>query len=405
MTTYLIILCSAYLLSSLSTPFVQLIAVRIGALDMPGGRKIHSTITPRLGGLAVFLGFWGAIAIGVIANIKFKAAVTQPIWGLLFGSLIILFLGIYDDVYDVPAYVKFPFQVLAAVVVFHYGIRFTLLTDFIQLFSTGTVAIQLSWATSLLFTVLWITGITNAMNFVDGVDALAGGLCFIVSVTLFIVSIHFQQYFYGALYIALMGATAGFGKYNKYPATIFLGDTGSTFLGFALACISILGCHKSTALGSLLIPIVALGVPISDTAYAVFRRLALGKSIFKSDKGHIHHRLLELGYSPKEVVWIIYVVSIIFSFAVFFLINSHDEFVSLVVGSMTIGTIFIANKLKFLDMQKWESASTSDVEHASDVVGEGSSDVAGEGVDLDEHVSDETGNIDENHEDGNTSKC
>ena len=360
MTTYLVILFSAYLLSSLSTPLIHVLAVKIGALDVPGGRKIHSRITPRLGGIAVFIGFWGAFLIGVLVNIKFRDAITEPVWGLLYGSLIILGIGIYDDVYGASPAIKFPFQILAAVIVFFHGIRFSLLSDFVHLFSSGLVAIELSWFTSLILTILWIVGITNAMNFIDGIDALAGGLCFIVSVTLFIVSIHLEQYFYGALYIAIMGATAGFGKYNKYPATIFLGDAGATFLGFTLACVSVVACHKSTAAGSLLIPIVALGVPISDTAYAVFRRVILGRSIFKGDQGHIHHRLLELGYSPKEVVWIIYVLSIIFSFGVFFLINAHSEFVSLVVGMMTVGTLVLANKFQFLNMEKWENASVHD---------------------------------------------
>ena len=334
--------------------------MRVGAMDVPSERKIHSRITPRLGGLAVFMGFWGSFALGLLVNAKFKAAFVEPVWGLVFGSLLLVAIGIYDDIKGATAWVKFPFQLAAALIAFHYGIRFVLLSDFVHLFTTGVTAFKLTYWTSLLLTVLWIVGITNAMNFIDGLDALAGGLSFIVAVTLFIVAINLQQFFYAALYVALIGATAGFGRYNKYPAQIFLGDTGSTFLGFVLACVSVLACHKSTALGSLLIPVVALGVPISDTTYAVLRRYLLGRSLFKADRGHLHHRLLEMGYTPKEVVWIIYILSIALSLGVFFLINAHDEFASLVIGMMTIGALVIASKLQLLNFDIWQNAGARD---------------------------------------------
>ena len=366
MTTYLGILIASFLITYFATPVIQALALRVGALDLPSERKIHSRVTPRLGGLAVFIGFWAAFLLGLGVNDKFREAFLEPIWGIFLGSLLLVVIGVYDDIKGASPQLKFPFQVTAALIAFYFGIRFMLLSDIFHIFTSEPSVFKLTYWTSLFFTLLWIVGITNAMNFVDGIDALAGGLSFIAAVTLFIVALNLEQYFFASLYVALIGATAGFGNYNKYPAKIFLGDTGSTFLGFVLACVSVLACHKSTALGSLLIPIVALGIPISDTGYAVIRRYLLGRSLFKADKGHLHHRLLEMGYTPKEVVWIIYILSIALSLGVFFLINAHSEFASLVVGMMTIAALLVASKLRLLDFEAWSKPLDSQKENPKD---------------------------------------
>jgi len=351
-TTYLGILLVAFLITHLLTPLMCQLAFKLGALDVPGERKIHSRITPRLGGLAVFSGFWGAVALGAVANPRFWFFDQAPVWGLAIGSGIIVCVSFYDDVFGVPWFIKLSLQTAAAVVAFLYGVRFSLVTDVSQaLFGAEGAGWQLGEVLSLVGTVVWIVGVCNAMNFIDGIDALAGGLSFIVSVTLFIVAIHLHQMFYAALYVALIGATLAFGRYNKFPAQVFLGDTGSTFLGFSLACISIMACHKSTTVGIVLIPVVALGVPISDTTYVILRRWVQGKSALSADRGHVYHRLLELGYTPKEVVWILYVVCIALSFCVFFLINAHSEFAALIVVLMSVGAYAFAKKLQLLEPQ------------------------------------------------------
>jgi len=187
-TTYLGILVTAFLITHMATPLIQGLAYRVGALDVPSARKIHSRITPRLGGLAVFMGFWGAFGLGLLANPRFRNSFPESVWGLLAGSVLLVAVGIYDDIKGARVWFKLPFQVLAALIAFHYGVRFVLLSDVVHLFTSGVTAIRLSYWSSLILTVLWVVGITNAMNFVDGIDALAGGLSFIVSVTLFIVA-------------------------------------------------------------------------------------------------------------------------------------------------------------------------------------------------------------------------
>lgn len=348
MTTYLVIFIVAFALTHVLTPLTHRLAIRVGAVDAPGLRKVHSRITPRLGGTAVFLGFWLAFFVGCMINPRFARAVPSSLWGIFLGSLLLLVIGIYDDIKGASAFIKLPFQFLSAAIAFYGGVRFASLTNLLGAFQPGE-HISLDYWVSCILTILWIVGVTNAMNFIDGLDALAGGLAFIVATTLLIVAFHLQQWFHASLYVALIGATLAFGRYNKYPASIFLGDTGSTFLGYLLACVSILACHKSTALGAFLIPIVALGVPISDTFYAVLRRLALGKSIFASDRAHLHHRLLILGYTQREVVWIIYVISIGLSLGVFFLINATNEFAALVVLLMTTGGFVLSQKLGLLN--------------------------------------------------------
>lgn len=360
MTTFIGIFLVAYLVSTLVTPWVSRLAHRLGALDVPGGRKLHERITPRLGGLSVLAGFWVALAAGIWASPYVRAEIDPAFGGVLLGGLILVGLGIYDDIHGATARRKFPFQFLAAHVAYSFGVRFHLLTNVLFLMGFGGEKWILGEGLAWIITLLWLVGVTNALNFIDGLDALASGLSFIVSTSLLVVALQYNQVFFAAVYAALMGAVFGFGHFNKYPARIFLGDTGSTFLGFTLAGTAVLANHKATALGSLLIPVVALGVPVADTFYAIFRRFVRGRSPFEADRGHIHHRLLELGYTPKEAVWVIYLISIALSAAVFFLVNAQNDFAALVIILLTAGAFTMARKLELLHLDRFQDTGNYD---------------------------------------------
>ncbi len=353
MTSFIGIFLIAFLVSTFLTPYASWLAHRIGAIDVPGGRKVHEKLTPRLGGLAVYAGFLVGLGFALWISPTIRQHLPVEFKGVFFGGLIILALGVFDDARGAKAWQKFPFQFLAAHVAYSFGVKFVLLSNVIALMGFGGEAVLLSEGISYLFTILWLVGVTNALNFIDGLDALASGLSFIVSSSLLVVALQLDQVFFAAVYASLMGAVIGFGRYNKYPASIFLGDTGSTFLGFTLAATAVLANHKSTAIGGLLIPVVVLGVPVADTLYAIFRRAIGGRSPFEADRGHIHHRLLELGYTPKEAVWVIYLLSIALSVAVFFLINAQNDFAALVILLLTAGAFTFARKLELLHLDRF----------------------------------------------------
>ena len=354
MTTFIGIFLVAFAVSTLLTPQASRLAHRIGALDVPGGRKIHERITPRLGGLAVAAGFAAGLIAGVFASDVVRGDIQPAFLGVLLGAAIILGLGIYDDTRGATAFFKFPFQILAAHVAFSLGVRFELLTNLMVVLGVESPPYMLGEGIAWLFTVVWLVGVTNAVNFIDGLDALASGLSFIVSTSLLVVALQLDQVFFAAVYAALMGGVLGFGRFNKYPASIFLGDTGSTFLGFTLAGTAVLANHKATALGGMLIPVVALGIPVADTLYAIFRRFVGGRSPFEADRGHIHHRLLELGYTPKEAVWVVYLLCIGLSVFVFFLINAQNEFTALLILLLTAGSFTMARKLELLHLDRFQ---------------------------------------------------
>lgn len=353
MTTFIGIFLVAFAVSTLLTPQASRLAHKIGALDVPGGRKVHERITPRLGGLAVAGGFFAGLGAGLVASPVIRHNIDPAFVGVMLGAAIILALGIYDDSRGATAGAKFPFQFLAAHVAFVMGVRFELLTNLMVVLGVESPPYILGEGLAWALTLIWLVGVTNAVNFIDGLDALASGLSFIASTSLLVVALQLDQVFYAAVYAALMGGVLGFGRYNKYPATIFLGDTGSTFLGFTLAGTAVLANHKATALGGMLIPVVALGIPVADTLYAIFRRFVGGRSPFEADRGHIHHRLLELGYTPKEAVWVVYLLSIGLSVFVFFLINAQNEFTALLILLLTAGSFTMARKLELLHLDRF----------------------------------------------------
>ena len=296
----------AAVIAFLTTPVVKSLAFRVGAVDDPKkdkdpGRRMHRNPIPRMGGLAIFLGF-------LLSTLIFVVPLTNPTKGMLVGAVIIVILGILDDIYDLPAKLKFLVQIVAAVIAMLSGNIITVLSN-PNIFSSNPVW-QLGWL-SYPITVLWIVAITNAVNLIDGLDGLACGVSTISSMTMLVVALLVTETREAVMMGALAGACLGFLPYNLNPAKIFMGDTGSTFLGFILATVSIQGMFKLPAIITFVVPFLMLGLPIFDTAFAFIRRIAHGQSPMHADRGHVHHRLIDMGFSQKQAVGILYVISAI----------------------------------------------------------------------------------------------
>lgn len=284
----------------LITPLVIKLAIKIGATDQPSNRKVHVRIMPRLGGLAIF--------IGVIAGYFTAGLYEAKITGIIVGSLIIIILGILDDAFELTAKVKIVGQSLAATAVIGSGLSIEVLNiPFIGIFDLGIFSYPI--------TLFWILAITNAINLIDGLDGLSAGISSIVFASIFFLAFTGDKFLIMALSLILLGSTLGFLFHNFYPAKIFMGDTGSMFLGYSIAILSLLGLFKSVTLFSFVVPIMILGVPIFDTSFAIIRRLINRKPISAPDKSHLHHRLLALGFSHRNTVLVIYGFGLIFSIA------------------------------------------------------------------------------------------
>ncbi len=308
-----------FLVSVILVPIAKKVAYHINALDIPNERKIHKVPIPRLGGLAIF----GSFLIGYVLY----GDVTTQMLSILIGSFLIVIVGIIDDIKPVRALYKFIVQTVAALIVVIYGqIYFTEIT-FLGL------NLKFNLVTSYALSTFFILAISNAINLIDGLDGLCSGISSIYFVTIAIIAFILNKI--GGLDIILalimLGATLGFLVYNFPPAKIFLGDTGSVFLGFMISIIALLG-FKVATLTSLVIPITVLSIPIIDTGMAILRRLLKHKSIATPDKEHFHHQLLKLNFSPRISILIIYLINIIFSVvSILYVINDSREAIILYV--------------------------------------------------------------------------
>jgi UDP-GlcNAc:undecaprenyl-phosphate/decaprenyl-phosphate GlcNAc-1-phosphate transferase len=302
----------ALVLTLILTPVTRGLALKLGAVDRPSKRKIHKNIIPRFGGLSIFVSFVVAVVLAMSFSgtfgVKLNFKDMQSLNGILFGGALITLIGLFDDMKGMPALWKLAGQIVAASVAIYFGVQIYIIsTPFTKLIMLGFWAIPV--------TLVWMTAITNAINLIDGLDGLASGITLIAGATLFAVAIKMGQYDSAILLVALAGTAAGFLRYNFFPASIFLGDSGSLFFGFMLACASIVGVLKSTLVIALVIPIVVLGIPIYDTATAIIRRAITGHPIFEADKKHLHHRLMKAGFNQRQVVIMIYIACLILSVA------------------------------------------------------------------------------------------
>ena len=292
----------SFAFSFASTPLVKRLAYRIGALDIPkDNRRMHKKPIPRVGGLAIVFGF-------LVAVFAFSMVYNKQMVATLLGAAVIVVMGVIDDCKDLNAKLKFIIQIAAALIVILLGdIRINVFTN-PNFLSDAPYVVLPAWL-SIILSVIWIVFITNAVNFIDGLDGLAAGVSAIMSVSLVFISIRVGEYSIALFGIALMGACFGFLPFNFNPAKIFMGDTGSTFLGFMLATLSIQGVFKSYAVISFAVPLLILGLPLFDASFAMIRRVLTGKSPMMADRGHLHHRLIDMGFSQKQTVFILYAIS------------------------------------------------------------------------------------------------
>lgn len=294
----------AFVVTIIATPFVIKLAIRLKFTDTPDARKIHTKIMPRMGGLAIFLG----VASGFFAS----GLHHERVFSISIGAILIIALGLLDDKYGLSAGVKFTVQILIAIIVVRSGLHIE--TSQLGIPYLGDISVQGSiWGS--VITVIWIVGITNSINLIDGLDGLSAGISTIGIGTIAIMAFSLDKLLILNLCFILMGATIAFLFYNFHPAKIFMGDTGSLFLGYSISALSLMGAYKSVTLFSVIVPLIIMGVPIFDMLAAILRRLAHRRPISSPDKGHLHHRLIDLGLSQKATVLLIYALGILFSAA------------------------------------------------------------------------------------------
>ena len=326
----------AMVVSFLMCPLVKSFAYKIGAIDVPkDNRRMHKKPVPRLGGLAIFLGF--------IVSILLFANIDHEMQGILLGAVIIVVLGVVDDMTPLRAYFKFVVQIAAALVAVFHGVVIETLSN-PNVFSQSPYW-NLGWL-AVPITVLWIVGITNAVNLIDGLDGLACGVSTISALTMLVIALLVSEGGIAVIMASLVGACLGFMPYNKNPAKMFMGDTGSTFLGHILATISIQGLFKYYAIVSFAVPFLILGLPMFDTLFAIVRRLAHGQNPMAPDRGHIHHRLIDMGLSQKQAVAALYVVSSILGLSAVVLTASGAIKAMLLLMALMIAA-YIASRVIF----------------------------------------------------------
>ncbi|MCI9186283.1 MAG: undecaprenyl/decaprenyl-phosphate alpha-N-acetylglucosaminyl 1-phosphate transferase [Oscillospiraceae bacterium] len=339
-------LLAAALIALVTTPVVRSLAFKMRAVDVPkDNRRMHNHPIPRMGGLAIFLGFLFSVLIFV--------PLTDELRGMLLGAVVIVVLGVLDDIYALPAMPKFLVQIGAALIAVLQGNVITHLSN-PNLFSASPI-----WNLGVLsipFSVLWIVAITNAVNLIDGLDGLACGVSAISSMTLLVIALTVSEPQVALLMAALAGACLGFLPYNLNPAKIFMGDTGSTFLGYVLAVVSIQGLFKYATIISFAVPFLLMGLPIFDTCFAILRRVSHGQSPMAPDRGHIHHRLIDMGLSQKQAVAVLYVISAILGLSAVVLTTSGVTKAMLFLASLCVAggvaAMLFLNRIKEEDSKK-----------------------------------------------------
>ena len=324
-----------FLASLVFVPIVKKVALHVKALDMPNARKIHKVPMPRLGGLAIFLSFIVGYVLYGELNIMMLS--------ILIGGFLLVLCGIIDDINPIKARYKLIIQIIAAAIVVIYGqIYFTEISLF-------GLKFYFSKYVSYLISIVFIVAITNAINLIDGLDGLASGISSIYFLTISVIAFILNRL--GGLDIILslimLGSTLGFLVYNFPPAKIFMGDTGSLFLGFMISIIALLG-FKVTTITSLVVPIVILAIPIFDTIFAILRRLLKKQNIAKADKDHFHHQLLKMKYSPVCSILIIYAIDILFAaVSIFYVLGNNQTAIAIYIVLMIL-LLFIVLKTDIL---------------------------------------------------------
>ncbi len=345
MKTYVAAFLIALVACLLLTPLVRWAAFRFGLVDDGSeSRKVHSTPIPRLGGVAIaisyFLPVFGLIFLDNLASTAYYQD-SLRVLGLVGGAAAVVLVGVLDDLFGLRALVKLGLQVAIALAVCWCGFQIhTIATPF------GTFPLLYF---SIPVTVFWIVGVMNAMNLIDGLDGLAGGVALFAVVTLFILAMFNNNVVIAMSAASLAGALLGFLRYNFNPASIFMGDSGSLFLGFVLSTTAIWGSAKSSTAVALMIPVLALGLPLFDTTLAIVRRFLGGKGIFSADRGHVHHRLLDLGLTHRQVVLVLYGVCFVFTVMALTMVYANERIGAVVMGIFLVAVLVFAWVMGFLN--------------------------------------------------------
>lgn len=330
------------------TRYVRDTATRRGWVAVPSQeRHLHSDPLPRLGGVAIFLSF--ALSMLVVSVISFYVPALQAAFSpktlitILAPAAMVFLLGVYDDLYTVGPYVKFAVQALAATILFIGGLR---ILNIPVLFGEH----QLPWFVGLPFTILWVLAITNAFNLIDGLDGLAAGSALFSTLVAFVVALLNGYSLVTVMTIALAGAILGFLRYNFNPATIFLGDSGSLFIGFLLSALALAGAQKAPTIVAVAIPVVSFGLPILETSLSILRRVIGGRPVFTADREHIHHKLLQHGLTHRQVVVVLYGVSAVFALLSLFLLWPTGSSLGLVLAVLGTGIWIGVQRLGYLEL-------------------------------------------------------
>lgn len=343
---YFVGFLAAFVLSVGLTYAVREGARRFGLFDPVDERKLHTTPIPRVGGVAVFVAAALAFLVVALWLGKGLSALGGPgLRAIVLGAAAMHLLGLYDDLRPMKARMKLLGQVVIAVAVYAAGVQVTSLA----LPVAGVV--EFPWYVGLAFTVFWLVGITNAFNLIDGLDGLASGAALFALTTMFVVGSVNGQHGPALVTLMVSGAVLGFLIFNWHPASIFLGDSGSLFLGFTLAGMGLLSSQKGSTVVAVAIPIVSLGLPVLDTTLAIVRRFLRGQPIFSADRGHIHHRMLNLGHSPREVALLMYGACAALALSGMLLVT-NGLFVALFLTIVGLGFGIWLQKLRFHEFEE-----------------------------------------------------
>lgn len=344
MVSVVVVFLVALLVTLVSTPVVGAAAVKLRILDRPSERKVHQKAMPRAGGVAIFMGVVISMGAFLLYGSSLGSMIRLELSGVAFcvGGLVAFGLGLWDDVRRVPVRLKLGMQVVASLVAYAGGIKIGGI-----LFPWGT-ELPLGWL-SLPATVIWFVIIMNAINLIDGLDGLAAGVSFFVCTVLGVLCITTGRLLEAVGFAAVAGACLGFLRYNFNPASIFMGDSGSYLLGYVIAGMSVLGSLKSQTATALLIPIVALGVPLTDVFWATMRRFLLGQGIFKSDRDHLHHRLIKMGFTQRRAVLLIYGLTLLLGVVSLSFVYMRDFRAALVLLLVGAAAVIGIRKLGYLE--------------------------------------------------------
>ena len=325
---YIAAFSTAFAISNVMTPVAKKISLKLGTIDMPKARGMHKNPMPRMGGIAIVAGF--TLTVLLLYNFT-EYSDMHKLTGYFIGAAMIVVLGMVDDVKNLPAKFKFAVQILAALVAVAFGIRIH-----IVMWPVTYALLKLS----IPITVIWIVGLTNAVNLIDGLDGLATGVSSIAAICIMVLCILTGDETSVVLTAALAGSCLGFLPRNFNPAEIFMGDTGATFLGYTLAVTSILGVFKGYAMIALMVSVLAVGFPIFDTLFAMTRRAARHQPIMQADRGHLHHKLIDTGFSQKQAVMILYGISAVCAaIAIFIALKDAKTLVVILFTIIVLGLL------------------------------------------------------------------